>query len=76
MNRQEAEEYSRLEATRRSCKRRCTGLTARWCPIHGDCTCPNPADRDDFGPSDMDDMHCPLHGEASDHPIGPEVAAS
>lgn len=34
----------------------CTGLTARWCPIHGDCVC-----------DDMDDLACPLHRTDSDH---------
>lgn len=38
----------------------CTGLTARWCPVHGSCTC----DRD----VDLDDAACPLHGWRSTHP--------
>lgn len=41
----------------------CTGLTARWCPIHGDCTC----DRDDYGSGDMNDPTCPLHRTSSTH---------
>lgn len=44
----------------------CTGLTARWCPAHGDCTCP----RDPGIETDMDDEGCPLHGSESDHPVG------
>lgn len=40
---------------------KCTGLTAAYCPIHGDCSC---ADREEA----MDDFNCPLHGPASDHP--------
>jgi hypothetical protein len=42
---------------------RCTGVSARWCPIHGDCTCPD----------DYTDIHylnaegCPLHDSASLH---------
>lgn len=39
---------------------RCTGLAASWCPIHGDCTCP---DRERA----MDSEHCPLHSRTSDH---------
>lgn len=40
----------------------CTGLSARWCSIHGDCTC-----------TELPDGHwipeqgCPLHDEASAH---------
>lgn len=40
----------------------CTGVTATWCPVHGDCTCsPGP----DGAPS-LDDTTCPLHD-----PLGP-----
>lgn len=53
----------------------CTGLTARWCPVHGDCTCRNPADHDDFGPSDMSAPDCPLHGDSSDHAEQPALLA-
>lgn len=44
----------------------CTGLTARWCPVHGKCTCggDDPA-RIEY--SDMDDADCPLHGATSKH---------
>ena len=38
---------------------RCTGLTARWCPVHGDCTCPQD--------SDLDSPDCPLHAPLSSH---------
>lgn len=38
----------------------CTGVTAAWCPVHGDCTC---ADR----LVAMDDDGCPLHDKASLH---------
>ena len=38
----------------------CTGLTAIWCPVHGDCRCPNRAQA-------MDDPECPLHSSDSDH---------
>jgi len=37
----------------------CTGISATWCPIHGDCTC---ADRED-----LNDYDCPLHSSSSDH---------
>jgi hypothetical protein len=37
----------------------CTGISASWCPIHGDCTCRDECDRND------DD--CPLHSAASTH---------
>lgn len=37
----------------------CTGISAVWCPIHGDCTCSDPNDKND------DD--CPLHSGASRH---------
>ena len=43
-------------------EKRCTGLTARWCPIHGDCTCSQ-----DDSDSDYNDDGCPLHGVKSDH---------
>lgn len=38
----------------------CTGLTAAWCPLHGDCTCPER----EFA---MDDPGCPLHSFESSH---------
>lgn len=40
--------------------RECTGLAAAWCPVHGDCSCP---ERE----SAMDNPHCPLHRAASSH---------
>ena len=43
----------------------CTGETARWCPRHGDCTCPPREDWPDEFTFDGDD--CPLHGERSTH---------
>lgn len=51
----------------------CTGLTAMWCPVHGDCTC----HEDELyegqpGPHDAD--NCPLHSPLSDHAEG-EVEA-
>ena len=51
----------------------CTGLTARWCPIHGDCDCPA-AEPDRCGlPNSvalqppLDRPGCPLHGRWSTH---------
>lgn len=44
----------------------CTGVSAFWCPIHGDCTCP----RTEYGERERWDEDCPLHGEASNHPDG------
>jgi hypothetical protein len=41
---------------------RCTGMAARWCAIHGNCTC---------GEGIGDDEHCPLHGSDSAHAEGP-----
>ncbi len=43
----------------------CTGLTARWCPIHGDCTCPETYSSID---RDLDDGACPLHQPHGPHP--------
>lgn len=40
----------------------CTGVAARWCPLHGTCTC---ADRED-----LNDETCPLHATESGHPEG------
>lgn len=46
----------------------CTGLTATWCPVHGDCRCER-ADGDPYeGPSD--DGACPLHAHDSPHAEG------
>lgn len=43
---------------------RCTGLAAKWCPIHGDCTCPN----NNGYYAALDRWDCPLHGAQNDHP--------
>lgn len=40
--------------------RECTGLSASWCPVHGDCTCPEPLEA-------LDADACPLHSDASSH---------
>ncbi len=45
--------------------RRCTGITATWCPVHGDCTC---SLDDSFDPvPTLNDDGCPLHDSASAH---------
>lgn len=41
----------------------CTGITATYCPMHGDCTC----DPGDDGTPSLDDSGCPLHDPLSDH---------
>lgn len=38
----------------------CTGISARWCPRCGDCTCPEPEQA-------MDHPMCPLHAPLSSH---------
>lgn len=48
----------------------CEGPTARWCPLHGDCTCTH----GDDGGRAIDDPACPLHAEASRH--GEEFSAT
>ena len=45
----------------------CTGISASWCPIHGDCIC-----RDDNGDlldeySGLNHPDCPLHSDQSTH---------
>lgn len=40
---------------------KCTGLSASWCPIHGDCLCD--PQRDDG----LNYPDCPLHGIDSAH---------
>lgn len=37
----------------------CTGISAGWCPLCGDCTC-----RD---PENLNGDDCPLHSAASPH---------
>lgn len=40
----------------------CSGLAARWCPIHGDCKCPT-----DETLHELNDPGCPLHAPNSEH---------
>lgn len=50
----------------------CTGLTAVWCPVHGDCACP-PNAQGAREPSD--DFRCPLHAFDSPHAEGDPAPA-
>lgn len=49
----------------------CTGLTASWCPEHGDCTCPRKPDGEPIpaeeGGFDLSAPGCPLHDPESAH---------
>jgi hypothetical protein len=46
----------------------CTGLTARWCSVHGDCCCPQAPQQNGWHPvGSLNDPTCPLHGIDSDH---------
>lgn len=49
--------------------RRCTAVTARWCPLHGRCTCRRDDDGmdTDFDEYGFDDPSCALHGKTSLH---------
>lgn len=38
----------------------CTGLTARWCPVHGNCVC-------DEAANELSDAACPLHNPFAEH---------
>lgn len=52
----------------------CTGISASWCPVCGDCTCPRDEDggcmQDGFDV--VEDSECPLHGMQSTHAAIPE----
>lgn len=51
--------------------RACTGLTASWCPVHGDCCCVR-EDRWDgttLALGSMADPACPLHSPDSLHAV-------
>ncbi len=43
----------------------CTGISAGWCPVHGDCTCPEIPGTD--GEIDRNSETCPLHSPSSTH---------
>lgn len=42
----------------------CSGISASWCPVHGDCSCPRDVDGDVLA---LNDPGCPLHSETSTH---------
>lgn len=46
----------------------CTGISATWCPRHGDCKC---EERTDGEGRTLDDAGCPLHGRVSTHATEP-----
>jgi hypothetical protein len=48
----------------------CTGVTARWCPAHGDCTCSDDSIPERHVTATLDDPQCPLHKPGSDHGEG------
>lgn len=48
----------------------CTGRSASWCPVHGDCVCPRTRPDGDFDGERMDDPACPLHAPSSSHAEG------
>jgi hypothetical protein len=60
---------SGLVVDRRAARnRRCSGVSARWCPLHGECTCAiNHPDEDELQEITMDNRSCPLHGGQSLH---------
>jgi hypothetical protein len=41
----------------------CTGISATWCPVHGDCQCPVEPNGERW----LDDDGCPLHAATSLH---------
>lgn len=56
--------YERHGSTWEPQNEACSGLTASWCPNHGDCLCP---DREKA----LDDPGCPLHAWSSPHAAAP-----
>lgn len=66
-----AKEPSAPEWLRDMIVMRCTGLTAVWCPICGDCCCNDPDLELTPGEREMrDSMVCPLHSPLSLHADG------
>lgn len=65
------EEVARLLAEASAPDSACTGLAASWCPVCGDCTCPEPcAEGENEAPTTyLEDapVSCPLHGSTSRH---------
>lgn len=57
-------EADRLEAMS------CTGVTATWCPVHDDCTCPAVfylGESEKPQGTTLNDPRCPLHAVSSSH---------
>lgn len=53
----------------------CTGSSARWCPVCGDCACgPRYEGAGADGERTLDDDGCPLHGASSQHAREPARA--
>lgn len=48
----------------------CTGISASWCPVHGDCKCPRHTDgamEGEVNEGQMGADQCPLHSPESPH---------
>lgn len=50
--------------------RECTGVAARWCPVHGTCACPDRVLDGDWHGVGLNDPACPLHASTSSHAEG------
>lgn len=48
----------------------CTGNSAGWCPVCGDCTCGPRYEGDPDGERTLNDDRCPLHAPSSPHAMG------
>ena len=53
----------------------CTGVAARWCPIHGSCTDTSRDGREPYA-DHCNDPFCPLHGAQSNHVYPSSLGAS
>lgn len=63
------DELEEIEARREQIVREletitCTGISAAWCPLCGDCIC---RDEEGNAPDGLDHPDCPLHAFASPH---------
>ena len=47
----------------------CEGISASWCPVCGDCLCPEDEEEGGY-PDGRNDPTCPLHAPASPHATG------
>lgn len=48
----------------------CTGITATFCPVHGECICPRPTDTGYEPLEYLNASDCPLHSPSSTHGEG------